>query len=951
MAPSENSCQYQDFFTFLGNNFIRGLYNRIVTSCRKYQHMKSKNWLLGKLIEEKTIPSYFKIRNKSHNTDSEAATKTSLEWMKTTLEVNSTEEMILLEELSENYNKLHTLTPDNLKHILKEKIQKKGLGFQEGFKRQKLERFEKLTKPLTSTPPGKKNKDKTSKTRKWVPRSKYRRLTRKLKKQKISVIFNYSKLELTPAMESLLNRGLNFAITPLKLDLTQTLAEFRRFERSLVWKEYFADHEETEYVPPIFKKTKTNMPKNHPVPEPLKTFIHGVRSEICDPENRNKVRPNLPPEERKALAELINLQRARVITIKPCDKGAGLIILDTEEYIRSADKHLSSTQKQDDGTEKPYYEKVDEVVLNEAKAEILEILKEGKEKGFITEDDYNAMEPADKGPATFYQLFKVHKAHEPGRAPPERPVISGSGSITENLSHFVQTKIKELSTKHPSYIQDTPDLLRHIQALVDLPDNVMLVTVDVSALYTNINTTDAIEAVRKALDSREDQTVPTDYIVRLLEMVLKWNIFDFDSQLYKQLIGFAMGTKCAPNVADLFMADIDEKIKALAVSLSPNHISPIEFYKRFLDDIFLLYSGTPQELHQFLDKINEIHPGIKFTMQHTTPAGQEANCDCQTTSSIPFLDVEISVKEGKLKTDLYRKPTDRNQYLLPSSCHPAHCTENIPFSLALRIVRICSEETDRDRRLTELKEMLLARDYHRNVVNSAINKALRIPRSDALKRVVREKSTDRVVFVVTYDPRLPSIPKIVGKHWRTMAQDPRMKEVFNLPPLVAYRRPANIKDKLIRSKMPRAQKRNNRRVKNGMHRCGTANCRCCQFVETGRTARSTATKEMVEINTEVNCQDSNVIYLISCLHCKEQYIGETERKLSKRFAEHQGYVRKKDFSKATGSHFNQRGHDILDMRITILEKLHNKDILYRKERESMWIRKFNTKYKGINRNC
>ena len=110
--------------------------------------------------------------------------------------------------------------------------------------------------------------------------------------------------------------------------------------------------------------------------------------------------------------------------------------------------------------------------------------------------------------------------------------------------------------KHPSYIQDTPDLLRHIQALVDLPDNVMLVTVDVSALYTNINTTDAIEAVRKALDSREDQTVPTDYIVRLLEMVLKWNIFDFDSQLYKQLIGFAMGTKCAPNVADLFMGDL-----------------------------------------------------------------------------------------------------------------------------------------------------------------------------------------------------------------------------------------------------------------------------------------------------------------------------------------------------------------------------------------------------------
>ena len=130
--------------------------------------------------------------------------------------------------------------------------------------------------------------------------------------------------------------------------------------------------------------------------------------------------------------------------------------------------------------------------------------------------------------------------------------------------------------------------------------------------------------------------------------------------------------------------------------------------------------------------------------------------------------------------------------------------------IALRIVRICSEETDRDKRLSELKEMLLSREYHSNVVNTAINKAMKIPRSDALKRVVREKSTDRVVSVVTYDPRLPSIPKIVSKHWRTMVQDPRMKEIFSSPPLVAYRRPANIKDKLIRSKMPAVQKRNKR---------------------------------------------------------------------------------------------------------------------------------------------
>ena len=61
--------------------------------------------------------------------------------------------------------------------------------------------------------------------------------------------------------------------------------------------------------------------------------------------------------------------------------------------------------------------------------------------------------------------------------------------------------------------------------------------------------------------------------------------------------------------------------------------------------------------------------------------------------------------------------------------------------------------------MNELKEMLMSRDYHRNEVN----KAMKIPRGEALRRVVRDKSTDRVGFVVTYDPRLPSITKIEGR--------------------------------------------------------------------------------------------------------------------------------------------------------------------------------------------
>ena len=82
-------------------------------------------------------------------------------------------------------------------------------------------------------------------------------------------------------------------------------------------------------------------------------------------------------------------------------------------------------------------------------------------------------------------------------------------------------------------------------------------------------------------------------------------------------------------------------------------------------------------------------------------------------------------------TDLYRKETDRNQYLLPSSWHPTHVTQNIPFSLALRIVRICTFSTDREKRFSELKDLLISRDYKSKIIDSAIERARKIPKTEA----------------------------------------------------------------------------------------------------------------------------------------------------------------------------------------------------------------------------
>ena len=72
----------------------------------------------------------------------------------------------------------------------------------------------------------------------------------------------------------------------------------------------------------------------------------------------------------KALAQLISMQKDQIITIKPCDKGAGIIILNFEEYIRACQAHLSDEQIQSDGSRKPFYQTVGEDALEEIRNKV-----------------------------------------------------------------------------------------------------------------------------------------------------------------------------------------------------------------------------------------------------------------------------------------------------------------------------------------------------------------------------------------------------------------------------------------------------------------------------------------------------------------------------------------------------------------------------------------------------
>ena len=234
-----------------------------------------------------------------------------------------------------------------------------------------------------------------------------------------------------------------------------------------------------------------------------------------------------------------------------------------------------------------------------------------------------------------------------------------------------------------------------------------------------------------------------------------------------------------PSYANLFMAKLEETL------LTQTTISP-RIWWRYIDDVFAIWDKGQDELENFLQQINTFHNTIKFTAEWST-------------DRVSFLDTTVILDAGTIHTDLYTKPTDTHQYLSPESCHPKHCTTSIPYSQSLRIRRICSRDEDYTKRTEELKEHLKGRGYRDTTVDTQIQLATQTSREEALLPRPWRPALERIPLVVTYRPGLTKLSSIVRKHLPTLHISDKLRKPIPNPPLVAYRRPPNLRDLLVRA--------------------------------------------------------------------------------------------------------------------------------------------------------
>ena len=205
----------------------------------------------------------------------------------------------------------------------------------------------------------------------------------------------------------------------------------------------------------------------------------------------------------------------------------------------------------------------------------------------------------------------------------------------------------------------------------------------------------------------------------------------------------------------------------------------------YVADVFSIWPHGEECFKTFIQQINGMYPTINFTTK-------------RLYRFVSFLDVKITLNEdGQLTMDLYTKPTDTHQYLHRQSCYLRHCKTTIAYSQALHLQTIRSLDEDYLQRVEELKLYLVNRGHGEMEIQRPINEANRISRDQALE-TCGNKTTDRILLVVTYHPDLPPQTKILCDHLPILHFSDRMNLALPSAPLVANRRPQNLKEPLTK---------------------------------------------------------------------------------------------------------------------------------------------------------
>lgn len=493
---------------------------------------------------------------------------------------------------------------------------------------------------------------------------------------------NISSYTLSKYQEEVLNLGKGFVPSKKYVNKKDIIDCLKIIKRKLRLKDYFKKDtpidkskfyiKNSKWIPPIYLQSNRCLDALIKIDDLTTTFLTTDR---IDTGYKN----NLSREHRIALS---NLQNNENLVIRKADKGNLLVLMDKSDYIYEAETQLSDQK---------YYCRIDHHINNSYL--INPILLQAYTKKIIDIKLFKYLQPdVNAKPRKFYTLPKIHKDKDKwlnGRIPKGRPIISDLHSLTYNISQFLEFKLKSLSKYLKHIIKDSRDFIAKIHEFN--ASGCILATADVESLYTNMNNDLSIKIVADYFQ----KFIPTDnqleLTLKLLDISLNSNDFIFNDKIYLQTNGTAMGKAYSPTLANIYLDSLDR--------LATQNIKVV-FYGRYIDDIFIIFNGSSDELKSLERTLNSFIPQIKLTFE-------------SSRTSVNFLDINVfrTEEDAMLRYKVYFKPTSNLNLLHHNSNHPKHTFSGIVKSQFIRYKYLTYDYNDYKATCFNLINSLRKRGY------------------------------------------------------------------------------------------------------------------------------------------------------------------------------------------------------------------------------------------------
>jgi hypothetical protein len=272
--------------------------------------------------------------------------------------------------------------------------------------------------------------------------------------------------------------------------------------------------------------------------------------------------------------------------------------------------------------------------------------------------------------------------------------------------------------------------------------------------------------------------------------IMRNNIFKFGDLYFLQLLGTAMGTSAAVMWATIYYAYHEIH------TLLPKHGANLLYYKRFIDDVFCIWTGNlTTDWTAFKADVNNF--GIlKWDIESVTPS-----------SSVNFLDMTLAICNNKIITKTYQKAMNLHLYIPPSSEHPPSCIKGTVYSLVQRYFMQNTYQKDFAYFVGLLYHRLIQRGWNRTAINELVLQATARAENKSTTPTIVASNSDVMkdtVFLHFQFHKDGISRQEIRKEFELYLEDICKEELCKERMIVAFSRPKNIGDFVTRAKLHQA---------------------------------------------------------------------------------------------------------------------------------------------------